>query len=291
MKHIKYLSIAILCAFSVSLSAQEEATTQEAPVVKKQKKDFSYLLPQKGDFALVIDAAPVLGYVADLVNFSGGNSAQSPGFQAARGFGFMGKYFLSPKLALRANLSIDINNYTQNYNVRDDAEFVKNPNSEAETIDVQKHRQSTFDFGVGTEYRVGKSRVQGYFGGELFVGFNKLKDEYKYGNPISEANKRPSTSFAYDANNARTLYSKADSNFRYGLKAITGIDIFITKNIAIGGEIALKMACQNNGKLLNATEQWEAVQVSVKENIVSPGGSAFSLNFEPVFSLNLSIFF
>ncbi|GHU66682.1 hypothetical protein FACS189413_00100 [Bacteroidia bacterium] len=53
-------------------------------LVAQEESKKSSLLPQSGDFALVIDAAPFLEYAADLLNFSGGNSANAPAFQSFR---------------------------------------------------------------------------------------------------------------------------------------------------------------------------------------------------------------
>ena len=285
MKLIKYLSIAILCAFCFSLSAQE-------PVEAKKKKDYSYLLPEKGDFALVIDAAPFFEYAADLLNFSGGSPATSPAFQSFRE-DIMGKYFLSPNLALRMRLGINVNNFTRNDYVRDDGKFMLDPLSEDKVVDVWKHRQSAFDLGFGLEKRIGISRVQGYIGGEVFLGITTGSEEYQYGNPIAQSNVQPTASNPNGnvMGGVRILNEKQGNGFAYGLRGIIGADVFLTKNFAIGGEIALEMRGENGGKVLAATEEWDSVQVSVKENLASPGNSSFRMGFRPITSLNISIFF
>ena len=310
MKHIKYIAIAILCAFSVSLMAQEEATEQG-----KKKKDFSYLLPQQGDFALVIDGAPFLEYIGNLIGMriGGAGATEAPDFRSFRG-GVMGKYFLGPKLALRANLNLDVYNRSLNEYVQDDHKFFTDPAnyvpSRDDKTDVRKTSDSYFDIGLGAEYRVGKSRVQGFFGGELVLGCETWNTKYKYANPITEPRPMPSI---YDpglwdlADNSRPLTVKNQGDFIYGLRGIVGLDIFITKNIAIGGELQLNVLAKSLGKTFETTERWNLIERTTEKKPGSAGGSEFEVNFggnrwigsgpgatlmfSPAASLNVSIFF
>ncbi|MDR1585449.1 MAG: hypothetical protein LBS07_04650 [Prevotellaceae bacterium] len=278
------ISAAVILSASFGVFAQENET--------KQKKDYSYLLPQAGDFALVIDAGPFLKYTADLLSFDGGVSATAPDFKSFRQ-DVMGKYFLNSHTAVRARLTIDVDNANNNYYVLDDNKFYLDGDVEAQVVDHWKKRKTDIEIGGGLEKRIGFTRIQGYVAGELFLGFGKETNQYIYGNPISEANSVPSTTIPGMAGLAkRPLYNKtAGNNFIYGLRGIVGIDYFITKNIAIGGEIALEARGQKNTKTLQATEEWEVNQITVKEELNSPGGSTFKIDATPVTSLSISFFF
>ncbi|GHU66678.1 hypothetical protein FACS189413_00090 [Bacteroidia bacterium] len=120
-----------------------------------------------------------------------------------------------------------------------------------------------------------------------------MTDTYTYGNPVSQTNPIPSSyNFNGNINNGvRTLYNKQSSNFIYGLRGIVGVDVFLMPNLAIGGEIALEMWGTNGGTIYSTTEEWETYQVSVKENLISPGNDSFTINAMPITSLSISIFF
>ncbi len=259
----------------------------------KQKRDVKELLPKAGDIALIIDAAPFLNYAADVLSFDGGVSAVAPRFMSFRQ-DVMGKYFLEDDFAIRARLTVGTNNFNNNYYIQDDYKLVNDGDVDARVVDVWKQRSSAYELAGGVEKRIGQARVQGYVGAELFLGFSNLKDSYKYGNPITQANKTPSSSNPNTnvAGATRTLYSKTlGNNFEYGLRGIVGVDFFITKNIAIGGEIALEARGIQGAKQKTATEFWDVTQVTTKETLVSPGRSVLNIANNPITSLSLSFFF
>jgi hypothetical protein len=266
----------------------------------KQKKDVKELLPKAGDFALVIDAGPFLDYAADLVSFDGGVPAISPDFQSFRQ-DIMGKYFLENDFAIRGRLTVGTNNFNRYYYIDDDVQVLAgDPN--AKTVDVWKQRESVYELGGGVEKRIGQARVQGYVGAEVFIGFSNEKNTYQYGNPITDVNTWPSATPMNGGINLaapeRTLYTKTiggpgkpGNNFEYGLRGIVGVDFFITKNIAIGGEIALEARGLNGAKQKAIVEFWDVNQVTTKEVLVSPGNTALTIANVPVTSLSVSFFF
>jgi len=150
----------------IALSSFVAFSTFSQGTEGKQKKDVKELLPKAGDFALVIDAAPFLDYAADLVSFDGGVPAVSPDFQSFRQ-DIMGKYFLEDDFAIRGRLTVGTNNFNNYYYINDDVKVLAgDPN--AKTVDVWKQRESLYEFAGGVEKRIGKTRVQGYVGAEVF---------------------------------------------------------------------------------------------------------------------------
>ena len=284
----------------IALSSFVAFSTFSQGTEGKQKKDVKELLPKAGDFALVIDAAPFLDYAADLVSFDGGVPAVSPDFQSFRQ-DIMGKYFLEDDFAIRGRLTVGTNNFNNYYYINDDVKVLAgDPN--AKTVDVWKQRESLYEFAGGVEKRIGKTRVQGYVGAEVFFGFSNEKNTYQYGNPITDVNTFPSATAMNGGINLaapeRTLYTKTTggpgkpgNNFEYGLRGIVGVDFFITKNIAIGGEIALEARGLKGAKQTAIVEFWDVNQVTTKEVLVSPGNTALTIANVPITSLSVSFFF
>lgn len=284
MKKLFFL-VVLLSFLSCSLFSQEQGV--------KSKRDVKELLPKAGDFALIIDAAPFLDYAADVLSFDGGVSAVAPDFMSFRQ-DIMGKYFLEDDLAIRARLTVGTNNFSKNYYVQDDFKLIEDGDLDARVVDVWKGKKSDYEIAGGIEKRVGVSRVQGYVAAEIFMGITTSTDKYKYGNPITEANKVPSSTNMNSnvVGGTRTLYTKNLGNdFYYGLRGIVGVDFFITKNIALGGEISLMAAGVKGAKRTTVTEFWDVTQVTTKETLVSPGGTEFHVANAPITSLSLSFFF
>ena len=145
-------------------------------------------LPEAGDWAIGFDAKPLLNFVGNVFNgsysntmddFGGGeptldlnafNSQNSSIFNSPT-VSLMAKYMITDNLAFKTNVGILVNNDKTAAYVRDDAAYVLDPLSEAKVADIRNQRNTGFSLLAGLEYRVGKKRVQGVFGGGLLVGF------------------------------------------------------------------------------------------------------------------------
>jgi hypothetical protein len=253
---------------------------------KSEKQD---LFPQGKEFAFGLDMA---NFAKSLLNsITNPNSANTViAFESD----FFGKYFISESSALRLRLGIGINNSTKRKFIRDDYDYFNNPFSEKQVVDVWKQRRTDVVLGIGFEYRkLALWRVQGYVGGEVFGGVkNHLRDNYEYGNPITEINQNP-TKYAGWANagaeaGSRILDSKT-TGFTLGAAVFVGADLFIAKNVSLGVEFTLEGAYTQQGERSGVLEVWQLDEVRTKDKPQEPVTSAFGLN--PKGGLNLMIYF
>lgn len=234
MKKIVGISIAIL---SCSLSFSQENT-------QLQNKKGINIMPVKGEFAVGINAAPMLSYIGDIFGRTGSNSAHNGNKFLNDYFGsntIYGKYMLTDDNAVRANFSLTDQKYTYKYNVYNDG--VNSPDSTL--IDTRVSMYSNFNIGLGYEFRRGKSRLKGIYGGEVVLMRSQSKTRYEYGNAFSSSNQTPTSAFNANGSNlgtngapvAERLVSNIQSRqLGIGLRAFVGVEYYFTPKICIGTE-------------------------------------------------------
>jgi len=128
-------------------------TGQENEILPVSKNG-AVILPEKGDFAIGIDAVPFLNLFND--------KGEEPGFNFITGFpAISGKYFINDKSALRSTVRVRYRNMK---------------NGDIDLTNFTKYVNTDIYFGFGYEGRLGKSRVQGLYGIEYNITGSKTKN-------------------------------------------------------------------------------------------------------------------
>lgn len=291
----KYLALSLACVLSLSAFAQEEI----AAGARETKKSKEYL-PAAGDVTLGLNLLPFLNYFGNMLNGNtdnglsldqiGGNAVFpiNPGMNASS-FSIFGKYFLTDRTAVRVNLGVGVNTKTHKYYVDDQSAMAIDPLAVDQVVDHKKINQSGFSLALGYEWRRGYRRLQGFWGGQLLLGYTVDKNSYSYGNAITEANQNPQTSLT-DApiknigGNSRLLSANNGSTFTGGIGGFTGVEYYIAPKIAIGCEVSLNMLWRKTGKSSEITERFNDSFNRVDENtrFISPGQSGFHFGTENI---------
>lgn len=279
----------------MSLSAQET-----------EKKQY---LPEQGDWAIGFDAKPVLNFVGNLFNGSPNNMSPTLGGESTLStlwgpilpsnptVSLMGKYMLTDNLALKANFGILIRNDKYSEYVQDDAAAVLDPLSNAQVADCRNGRNTGLSLMAGAEYRVGKKRVQGVFGGGLLFGLEKQLVKYSYGNEMTSINQRPTTPFCdYDATGGyRTLKEFTDKPQIYaGIVGTAGVEVFVAPKIALGAEVSLYAMYVIGQQTYTVSEGYNPATevIEKKTDLVAPLTGSFRMGTDNLGgSLYLSFYF
>ncbi len=260
-KIIISLGLCLCIGFTVAaqeMTASEETTVNPALV---NKRGIS-LLPEAGDFAIGIDATPFLNYLGNFFNQAGSNTA--PYFEGVD-YKIYGKYFLESDRAIRAKLMFNIGNDKYDYVVADDERRTNNPlDVNATTLDVSNYSNTSVGLSVGYEFRRGRGRIQGFYGGEVGVGFETSKIKYEYGNPITAANPFPTTWFGYNSDNTRTTEYKNGNTISAGVAGFVGVEYFFAPQLSIGGEFNLGFAFSTTSQSERTGELWDTATNSVR---------------------------
>ncbi|MCK9256421.1 MAG: hypothetical protein M0Q45_09940 [Bacteroidales bacterium] len=256
---MKHLTLFICAIFLITgLFAQE---------VDMKSKRGENILPKAGEFALGIDAMPIVDYFGNLFNGTTGNSAAFNFIPTLNNTNatIYGKYYLEDQVAIRGSLRIGHINFY-------DREFVtmnlQIPNPDAKVTDVY-HGNAT-NIVLGGDYLMyrGKGRVQGYYGGGAFINYNSWKDSFKYGNEMNEEFTTPSyydflVADAEVSGSQRVLAQYSNNDLGLTLRGVVGVEYFFAPKISIGGEMGLGFNLSKDGGY-TTTETWTGSGREVK---------------------------
>jgi len=248
----------IIISISLCLFVVFASTAQETDPAFTNKQGV-YILPEQGDFALGFDALPVL-------NFFGGNGDF---YQNT----IYGKYFLSDNSALRVKLTLGITNDSYKNAVQDDQALAANPlNVDARVVDMMTEARNNVSLGIGFEMRRGHGRVQGFYGGELGLGFRSGNNTYNWANPMTALNSAPSSTVANwtgagTASN-RAIETKYGNTYSVGLGAFIGAEYFIAPKLSVGAELSLAFLLSTTGQNETTSESWNAATNSLQKRTV-----------------------
>ena len=263
------------------------------------------ILPEADDWALSIDAVPVMNYLGNVLNGNTNNASPSFGYPGTP-LAITAKMFKDEKTAYRGMLRLGFGSTTMNNFVDDN---VNTTDPAAMVNDSWKSAYHSIVLGAGYEMRRGKTRLQGFYGGMFMIGLGGSKSTYTYGNGITSTNQNPTSTVWTPTVTAgplgtRTLEDKAGSTFMLGLRAFGGAEYFIFAKMSIGAEFGWGLAMMNTGEGEKTTETWNTVVVApavpaVAQTKTKTGkSSTFGLDTDvngtqmiPSASLNLTLHF
>jgi hypothetical protein len=244
-----YLLIAAL--FTATLGFAQDA---EPEVLRSRRGHV--ILPQAGDFSLGFNAVPVVNFALNAVNIASptGGTAQHPGYIPGMNQIIVGKYFLSDNTALRLRVGINASSEATTF-------FGDDPLAEVDAEDVDEVRLATQRtntnrsfIGAGLEFRRGHNRLQGYYGGELLVGFGGGSTTFNYAYSLEQLNNAPDPAVAQDE---RTLALRDGTFLALGLRGFVGVEYFVAPKISIGAEFGLGLGVNRGGRGSIQSELWE----------------------------------
>lgn len=220
------------------------------------------VLPEAGQFAIGVDAVPFLQYVGDFMNGTSTNTAANFGFPDVNGQ-IYAKYFLSETNAIRGRVLINQNTRQRVNRVAQDG--ITQP-SALQPIEVEDERiESNFNLqiGGGMEFRRGKGRLIGVYGGEVMVGLNTSKVTHNFGNPLDINNQTP-TSTNWPGTGSSRQASRAigvtnPNSFMAGFNGFGGVEYFFAPQISIAGEFTLGLAYTGTNRSEVVSETWDEV--------------------------------
>jgi hypothetical protein len=241
----KSILIVAALAFSATAFAQLESKKGEP------------ILPEAGDWAIGVDATPFIGYFGDMMNGTAGNTPFGWNYTNPMGM-ITGKMFTSETSAYRAMLRIGFGSSKMTNVVVDDA---STSTPQATKEDEMKSSYNFIGLGGGMEWRRGKGRLQGYYGGMLMFGMGGGKEEYTWANAFSTANPAPTTTTDFNLGTsagvgARVTSVKNGSSMMFGLRGFAGAEFFVLPKVSIGGEFGWGLGFQSNGAGEVVTESW-----------------------------------
>jgi hypothetical protein len=219
-------------------------------------------LPEKGDYALGIDATPFLSYLGGLFSNSGANApyftftAQNPG-------SIYVKKMLTDRKALRVAFRIGYSQYTEPVGTDPD-EDIKYVYSAA-ALGLQVALENAFVY---------KSRVRAYYGAGIILEKDPYHDEFGIGT-ISYKD-------AVDPDN--DWQEKGGNDIGGGIGGILGVEVFFAPKISLTGEF-------NVGFMYVMTTDRIYAEEGEDDEIIELGSTTMGFDNTASGSLVLSFYF
>jgi len=270
MKNKSLLIATVFAASAMTVSAQDLTS-----------KKGETILPEAGDWAISFDAKPFLNYAGQLFSNAGATSP-SVGYTNGYPWSIKGKMFKDATTAYRAGIRLGFgskkwaNDITQAYDLTSTPPTY--PNERPQVEDQYKAGYNGIVLTGGLELRRGKTRLQGYYGGELIFGMMGNKDAFTYGNNLFSGAQTATSAFADASSSYNTdwtaMGATANSNLvtddgfgnpariterktsmmMFGLRGFIGVEYFILPKISIGAEYGWGLGFTST----KTTSTWES---------------------------------
>lgn len=252
MKKIVVASAALVLAFG--------SFAQNDQIQNKAGVD---IMPVSGEIGVGMNAIPFLTYVGDIFGLSSNNDVLD-GDKFINYFGsqtLFGKYMLTDDNAVRVHLRYGQNNSSVTNYVLDDV--AGHPDSLVS--DIAKFRGTDFNVGVGYEFRRGKTRLRGIYGGELLYSYSQARTDYTYGNAFGTVNATPFstqwtgiTPFATNNLGERLQSVNFGNSHGLGLRLFGGVEYYIAPKICLGTEFGWSVGGSWSKGGVTTIETWDA---------------------------------
>ncbi len=270
-------------------------------------KNGHQILPKKGDWALGINALPILEFVGNVANANTDNDniefeQVEKNLPTAT---IWGKYFIADDLAWRGGVNLFATADRDRFKIDDDA----STNPDDFVFDVRDQDQFGVTISLGLEKRRGKSRVQGVYGADAFVHFETNNTtKWDFGNAITASNQEPSTTNAALATSTpptgtgtqrpnvpelgyRLKNADLGNSFEFGLRGFIGVEYFFAPKMSVGGEFYWAVSYTTFGETSLTYEHYEGSQNSVIESSTfTEGNRDFEMGFDNT-SAAINMFF
>ncbi|WP_066755662.1 hypothetical protein [Crocinitomix algicola] len=229
-----------------------------------QNKNGVDIMPVQGEFAIGMNALPVLNYVGDLFGYTGSNGSMGSN-KFVNYFGantLFGKYMLTDNTAIRGHFRIGHSSNKYENEVFNDVEN----DPDLLVMDTYEQGNTSYNIGVGYEWRRGKTRLRGIYGGEVMYQHRTgVCRDFTYGNAFGNGNASPiSTEWASwggvlneDPAAERMVSSKSGKFNGIGVRAFAGVEYYVAPKMCIGTEFGWGVMGGWNGASSSVTERWD----------------------------------
>lgn len=287
----KIISIVLFAALALPIMAEEVETLGQTD---KPVRNYSEWLPAAGDWSIGFSLDPIATFVGNAFNNSTRNVLGDMAGESLLNnmASIMGSYMLTDQLAVRANIGLSIARNNQNEYVIDDAAVFLDPLSRQKVIDSKKYSKTGGSIALGVDYRVGKRRVQGVFGGGIMYAFSENFTTYSYGNGITEMNQVPTISnnseyeqvSSYIPNARKLKEYNEGGNHHIGVYGQVGVEWFVAPKISLGASVNLIIAYSMSPMHYTTYEGWNTLSMECEKytELKSPMNSGFKFGTENI---------
>lgn len=301
-------TVAMALAFGLFTANAQDLTSKKGEPI----------LPEAGDWGIGVDATPFLNYAGNFFGKTAANTAPTWNFLTSNNT-IVGKYFKDATTAYRAGIRLGMT--SSKTVVLTDDRSVPAPTTTPTSPEKFPTKENSAKYGTtnigitgGMEMRRGKTRLQGFYGGEVGIFFGSNKTTYSYGNSLAPTGSPAVVVDAVgdniDGNNivttpiangqvgaARVTVDKTSGIFQFGVRGFIGAEYFILPKISLGGEFGWGIGFGSLGKS-STTYETQTSGSSGTVTYEQKNGSSFIIDtdntnsfFGPSGSLRINFYF
>ena len=283
LKKLIYIVLGIF-VFQISTSYSQTTLKKDAgnnqPILTTN--DGFDILSKAGDYALGFNAIPILCFVGNTFNANASNTFIGLN-KFASNLGqnvIFGKYLLTNNSAIRAHFRFGTQKNVLYNNVTNDGQGVP----DSIVTDKATLNNSCTVLGIGYEYRRGKGRVQGIYGGDVFIQRTGSKEAYEYANTYSLSDQAPTTTTNFVNGSSapvaeRLLSKKGGNSYGIGVRPFAGIEYFFASKVSIGGEFGWNILYSKTTKSESLYEYYDvASDKAVNKTKTNPSNNSWFID-------------
>lgn len=218
----------------------------------QSKKGENYL-PETGDWAIGFGTDGVFKYLGNAFNGNVNNNA--PSLSNVQEGSFVGKKFITDKKAIRIIANFEFSQTKFDASAEDNNNVINQSSI--------KLNRFNLELGVGKEWRKGETRLQGFYGSDVFLTMNSGSQVITEGEEQS--------------------YEKLGMSYGIGINGFIGAEYFIFPKMALGAKYSYGARFVSQGKYENKDAN-EVQGDSFSGSVVSIGGVGIG-------SINLTLHF
>jgi hypothetical protein len=234
------------------------------------KKGEAYL-PEAGDWSIGFDASALTSFVGNAFNGNVGNAALTAPMMDNVGQEIRFKMFKDEKTAYRLRARIGMSSSSTDVYDLYDNDATPNTADQEFTTNTKVNDGFSVVLGAGIEKRRGNTRIQGYYGGEVFFGLlGGQKTTTSTGSVLSDNYINGHTDFA----TARQTEQVNASKFTLGLQGFIGVEWFFAPKVSLGAEYTWGLGMNSNGETSVTHEFWGRTVDEVAADAASGSATA-----------------
>jgi hypothetical protein len=244
------------------------------------KKGEAYL-PEAGDWSIGFDASAFTQFAGNMFN-GGTNNALTAPWMDQVGQEIRFKMFKDEKTAYRLRARIGFATTSSDSLGTYDSDVTNTPTAPEDfTVGTKTSSGLNLVLGAGLEKRRGNTRIQGYYGGEVFFGLlgggTTTTDDGRIRNDNSSAAIQTAT---------RTLEVKSGNTFTLGLQGFIGVEWFFAPKVSLGAEYTWGLRMNATGEGETTTSTWgtaigaAAGTANSEQELVTKNGANGNFTFD-----------
>ena len=240
------------------------------------KKGEAYL-PEAGDWSIGFDASALTSFVGNMANAGNNNAGLTAPMMDNVGQEIRFKMFKDEKTAYRLRARIGMSSSSTDVYDMYNPDALNTTADEEFTTNTKTSSGLNLVLGAGLEKRRGNTRIQGYYGGEVFFGLlGGTKTTTSTGSVLSD----DYTGLGGVGTERQTEDVQA-GKFTLGLQGFIGVEWFFAPKVSLGAEYTWGLAMNSFSETSTTVEFWGRSAEQIASDLAADAAAVTAGNPNP----------